>query len=138
MYLLDTNVVSELRKVRTGRADQNVAAWAGATPAEQQFVSVVTILELELGILRLEQRDAAQSGLLRRWLERGVLPAFAGRTLPVDIAVAQRAAALHVPSPRSERDSLIAATALVHGLVVVTRNAADFAPTGVRILDPWL
>ncbi len=137
MYLLDTNVVSELRKVRLGKADANVAAWADSIDAAELFVSAITIMELELGVLSIERRDAAQGAVLRAWLERQVLPEFAERTLPIDTAVAQRCARLHVPDKRSERDALIAATALVHGMTVATRNVADFAPTGVAIIDPW-
>lgn len=137
MYLLDTNVVSELRKVRLGKADANVVAWADSIDAAELFVSAITIMELELGVLSIERRDAAQGTVLRAWLERQVLPEFAERTLPIDTAVAQRCARLHVPDKRSERDALIAATALVHGMTVATRNVADFAPTGVAIIDPW-
>jgi predicted nucleic acid-binding protein len=137
MYVLDTNVVSELRKVRLGKADLNVAAWAQSVDAADLFVSAITILELELGVLSIERKDATQGALLRSWLEQHVLPEFSGRTLPVDTAVAQRCARLHVPDKRSERDALIAATALVHGMTVVTRNVADFLPTGVALINPW-
>ncbi len=137
MFVLDTNVVSELRKVRLGKADVNLGAWAQSVDAADLFVSAITIMELELGVLAIERKDATQGALLRSWLEQHVLPEFAGRTLPVDTAVAQRCARLHVPDKRGERDALIAATALVHGMTVVTRNVADFEPTGVRILNPW-
>ena len=137
MYVLDTNVVSELRKVRIGKADLNVAAWAQSVDATDLFVSAITILELELGVMSIERKDATQGALLRSWLEQHVLPEFSGRTLPVDTAVAQRCARLHVPDKRSERDALIAATALVHGMTVITRNVADFLPTGVAIINPW-
>ena len=137
MYVLDTNVVSELRKVRLGKADLNVTAWAQSVDAADLFVSAITILELELGVLSIERKDATQGALLRSWLEQHVLPEFSGRTLPVDTAVAQRCAQLHVPDKRSERDALIAATALVHGMTVITRNVADFLPTGVAIINPW-
>lgn len=137
MYLLDTNVVSELRKAKAGKADQNVRAWAESVSAASLFLSVVTILELETGILLVERRDPSQGAVLRAWLGGHVLPAFSGRILAVDTAVAQRCAKLHIPDPRSDRDALIAATALVHGMTVVTRNVADFAPTGVEILNPW-
>ena len=137
MYLLDTNVVSELRRATTGKADPRVVAWAASVPVASLFVSVVTVLELELGVLQIERRDPAQGALLRVWLEKQVLPAFAGRMLPVDVAVARRCARLHVPDPRSERDALIAATALTHGLIVATRNGTDFRPTGVATFDPW-
>ena len=137
MFVLDTNVVSELRKVRFGRADANVAAWAQSVDAADLFVSAITILELELGVLSIERKDASQGVMLRIWLEQHVLPEFSGRTLPVDTAVALRCARLHVPDKRGERDALIAATALVHGMTVVTRNTADFKPTGVDLVNPW-
>lgn len=137
MYLLDTNVVSELRKVRSGRADANVAAWADQVDAADLFLSVISLQELEIGVLLKERSDSAQGAVLRRWLRDQVVPAFAARMLPVDTAVALRSAALHVPDPRPVRDGLIAATALVHGLRVVTRNIADFQPMGVDVLDPW-
>ncbi len=137
MYLLDTNVVSELRKARSGQANAGVMKWAGQAAASTLYVSAVTLLELELGVLRIERRDAAQGALLRRWLEQQVLPEFEQRTLAIDTAVARRAASLHVPDPRSDRDALIAATALVHGMTVVTRNTIDFEPTGVTLLNPW-
>lgn len=137
MFVLDTNVVSELRKAKAGKADRNVTAWAAGVPAATLHVSAITILELETGVLLVQRRDPAQGALLRAWLDQAVLPAFSGRVLPVDTAVAQRCAALHVPDPRAERDALIAATALVHGMTVVTRNIADFAMTGVALLNPW-
>ena len=137
MYVLDTNVVSELRKVRMGKADPNVAAWSESIDAGDLFVSVITIMELELGVLSIERKDATQGAMLRAWLDQHVLPEFSGRTLPVDTAVAQRCARLHVPDKRGERDALIAATALVHGMAVVTRNVDDFQSTGVTLLNPW-
>lgn len=137
MFVLDTNVVSELRKVRLGKADANVVSWTESVDATDLFVSAITIMELELGVLSIERKDATQGGMLRLWLEQQVLPEFSGRTLPVDTAVAQRCARLHVPNKRGERDALIAATALVHGITVVTRNVADFQHTGVALINPW-
>ena len=137
MYVLDTNVLSELRKVRLGETDANVTAWAESVDAADLFVSAITIMELELGVLSIERKDAAQGAMLRSWLEQHVLPEFSERTLPIDTAVALRCARLRVPDKRCERDALIAATALVHGMTVVTRNVADFKPTGVTIVNPW-
>jgi len=137
MFVLDTNVVSELRKIRSGKADPHVAEWADSVDAGSLHLSVITILELEIGILQLERKDPRQGTVLRTWLDTLVLPEFNGRIFPVDTAVAQRCARLHVPAPRAERDALIAATALVHGMTVVTRNLADFEATGVPLLNPW-
>jgi hypothetical protein len=135
-YLLDTNVVSELRK-RPGVVDPNVEAWSRQRPAHDLFISVITVLEVELGVMRVERRDKAQGALLRRWLEDGVLSGFADRILSVDVGIARQAARLHVPDPRPERDAYIAATAGVHGMAVVTRNVGDFEPAGVTVIDPW-
>ncbi|HZC16016.1 MAG TPA: type II toxin-antitoxin system VapC family toxin [Caulobacteraceae bacterium] len=137
MFVLDTNVVSELRKIGSGKADPHVALWADSVDAGSLHLSAITVLELELGVLRVERRDSAQGAMLRTWLDQHVLPEFEGRILALDTAVAQRCARLHVPDPRAERDALIAATALVHGMTVVTRNLADFEPTGVAVLNPW-
>ena len=135
MYLIDTNVLSELR--RRKRTHPKVAAWADVVPASDLFLSVITILEIEAGTLMLLRRDAAQGAILRAWIDDKVLPAFAGRILGIDTKVAQRCASLHVPDPRAERDALIAATALVHRMRVVTRNVGDFLPMGVGVLNPW-
>lgn len=134
MFLLDTNVVSELRKPH---ADRNVRAWARTTSARDLFISAITLLELETDVLRLERKDKRQGGILRRWLDGHVIPAFAGRVLPVDAAVALRCARLQVPDRMSLGDALIAATALVHALVVVTRNTTDFEPADVELINPW-
>jgi toxin FitB len=135
MYILDTNVVSELRKAK--KADQNVTKWAQPLPSATLYISVISLLELEIGTLLMERRDKEQGAILRAWMNRHVLPTFSGRILAIDTTVAQRCAALHVPNPRSDRDALIAATALVHGLTVATRNVADFEGMGVDVLNPW-
>lgn len=137
MFMLDTNVVSELRKVRFGKADSNVARWADSVDASSLYLSAITVLELETGVFQIERRDSKQGHMLRMWLDNYVLPEFSGRVLPIDTVVAQRCARLHVPDPRAQRDALIAATALVHGMTVVTRNVDDFKPTGVALLNPW-
>jgi predicted nucleic acid-binding protein len=138
IYLLDTNVVSELRKIGDGKADANVVVWVGQEDAASFFISAITILELERGILGVQRRDARQGARLRTWLDNHVRPEFAGRIIPIDDAVATRCAHLHIPDRRNEVDALIAATALIHGLTVVTRNVKDFEGTGAIIVDPWL
>jgi toxin FitB len=137
MFLLDTNVVSELRKVQAGKADRRVAEWTKSVDAADLYLSVISIYELEKGILLVERKDPPQGAMFRAWLNGQVLPAFAARILPVDTAVAQRGAQLRVPDPRPLHDGLIAATALVHGMTVVTRNMADFRRSGVPVLNPW-
>ena len=136
-FLLDTNVISELRKAGDGRADTNVTAWVAAQDATTFLISAITILELERGVLSVQRRDPKQGGRLRKWLDNHVRPQFAGRILPIDDAIATRCAQLHIPDRRNEADALIAATALVHNLSVVTRNVKDFHETGVVVIDPW-
>jgi predicted nucleic acid-binding protein len=135
MFLLDTNVLSELR--RADRADARVAAWARSVDHLQFYLSAITILEIEAGALLLARRDVQQGLVLRTWIDEHVLPAFEGRVLAVDTVVAQRCAQLHVPDRRPERDALIAATALAHRLKLVTRNVADFEPMSVDLINPW-
>ncbi len=135
MYILDTNVISELRKGR--KTHPNVKKWAETLPSASLYISVISVLELEIGILFVDRRDKEQGAILRAWMDRHVLPTFSGRILSIDTAVAQRCATLHAPNPCSDRDALIAATALIHGLTVATRNAVDFERTGVGVLNPW-
>jgi toxin FitB len=137
MYLIDTNVVSELRKAKAGNANRHVIAWAASVPVGSLYISAITVLELEMGVLQIERRDRVQGSVMRAWLDEHVMPAFAGRILAVDAHVALRCARLHVPNRVAERDALIAATALVHGMTVVTRNVVDFAATKVALIDPW-
>jgi predicted nucleic acid-binding protein len=135
MYILDTNVISELRKAK--KTHPNVKKWAERVPSASLYISVISVLELEIGILLVDRRDNQQGAILRAWMDRHVLPTFSGRILAIDTDVVRRCATLHVPNPRSDRDALIAATALVHGLTVVTRNVPDFERTGVGILNVW-
>ena len=140
MYILDTNVISELRKAK--KTHPNVKKWAERVPSASLYISVISVLELEIGILLLDRpdkdrRDNQQGAILRAWMDRHVLPTFSGRILAIDTDVARRCATLHIPNPRSDRDALIAATALVHGLTVATRNVADFERTGVGVVNPW-
>ncbi|MCH9770496.1 MAG: type II toxin-antitoxin system VapC family toxin [Gammaproteobacteria bacterium] len=137
MYLLDTNVISELRKAKSGKSNKNVVAWANSVSSTSLFLSVITILELETGVLLIERRDATQGAILRAWLDAHVLPAFSDRIIAVDTAIAQRCAKLHVPDPRSDRDAIIAATALIHGMTIATRNVNDFKATKVKVFNPW-
>lgn len=137
MFLLDTNVVSELRKVGSARINSQVEQWAKATPGGQTFISVVTVFELERGVLLMERRDQVQGKILRQWLNDHVLAGYAERIIPISVSIAQRCASLHVPNPMPDYDALIAATALEHGLTVVTRNEADFEKTGVKLLNPF-
>lgn len=141
-FLLDTNVVSEMRKVRGARSlrariHPHVQAWLESVPASSLYLSVITILELEIGSRLLERRDHAQANVIRSWVRNHILTAFSGRILDVNIDIVQHCAALHVPDPKDDRDSLIAATALVHGMTVVTRNVSHFASCGVKVLNPW-
>ena len=135
MFLLDTNVISELRHGKPNQSS-HVRRWAAEQSTGRLFLSAITILELEQGILALERRTPPQGNALRIWLT-GVRAAFAGRILPFTDHSATICAALHVPNPRSERDAMIAATALEHGFTVVTRNTQDFVNTGVLLLNPW-
>lgn len=137
MFLLDTNVVSELRKAKSNKANPHVIAWAKQQTVSDLYVSAISILEIEMGILQVERKDTHQGALLRHWLESHVLPTFAERILPIDVQVARSCAKLHVPDRRSERDALIAATAITHGMTVITRNLQDFDATGVSCINPW-
>ena len=135
MYLLDTNVISELR--RPEKANTALIAWAANLQVSRFYLSVITILEIEHGILLKVRKDKKQGALLRDWFDNEVLPRFEGRILAIDVNVSLQCAKLHVPNPQPERDALIAATALVHNLTVVTRNDKDFLSTGVQLLNPW-
>lgn len=138
MYLLDINVVSELRKIGAGKGDRSVSRWSRSLDVVELFLSVVTIEEIEVGVLRIERQDPAQGKMFRTWLDEQVLPTFENRILPVDLQVARMCASLHVPDPRPIRDAMIGATALAHGLTLATRNVGDFEPMGVELVNPWV
>ena len=137
MFLLDTNVVSELRKFGDRKADANVIAWISAQSESSFYLSAITLMKIELGVLRLERRDPLQGQILREWVQQDLLTQFSDRFLPVTAEIAIRCAALHVPHSRPLNDSLIAATGLVHDMIIVTRDITDFEPTGVKLLNPW-
>ena len=138
MFVLDTNVVSELRKAASGRANSGVTDWASSVPAVLMFMSVISLHELEHGVLLAERSDPTKGAILRTWLDFSVTPAFEDRFLPVNADVARQAAALHVPDPAPFRDALIAATALHHDMTVITRNTSDFDRfTGLTVTNPW-
>lgn len=135
MFLMDTNVISEIRKGNRGCG--SVITWAKKVSSASLFLSVITVLELETGILLKEKKDPHQGAILRSWLNGHVLPAFSDRILDIDLAVVQRCAKIHATKPKPDRDALIAATALVHGLTVVTRNIKDFEGIDIELLNPW-
>jgi toxin FitB len=136
-YLLDTNVLSELRKFNLHRADPHVSLWVRSVNSADLYTSVIVIQALEIGMLRAEKNDAPKGAMLRDWIYGKVLPAFSERILPVDLTVAIRCAKLHVPNSRAYSNALIAATGLVRSMTVVTRNTADFDGTGAVLQNPW-
>ncbi len=138
MYLLDTNVVSELRKVMPGKAHPNVKNWFASIDGSESFISVITLQELEIGILLMERKDASQGKILRTWVEEYVKPVFKNNILTVTEDVAITSARYYIPNPKPTRDALIAATAEVFKLKIVTRNVADFEYSSAKILNPWL
>ena len=131
-FLLDTNAISEIRRGR----DPNVQAWAASVADSELHLSVLTLGEIRNGIERLRVRDAPQADTFAAWLTE-LQTRFASRILPVDTPIAQEWGRLNARTPRNTVDSLIAATALVHGLTVVTRNTADFEGCQVQLLNPW-
>ena len=137
MLLLDTNVVSELRKVASGKADPNVVVWNETVDPAETFISSVVLHELEIGVRLVERNDAVAGKVLRNWLENTVLGAFSGRILPLDEAAAVQAAKWHVPNPRPINDAYIAAVAVTRRMTLVTRNVKDFEGMGVNLANPW-
>jgi predicted nucleic acid-binding protein len=137
VLLLDTNVVSELRKVHSGKTDRAFIQWESQVDASELYLSSATIHEMEFGVLLLEKKDPRQGKILRDWLDQNVLTTFEGRILPIDVAVARRSGYLQSIETRPNMDALIAATAYVHDMPVVTRNVAHFKHMGVRLINPW-
>ncbi len=137
MFLLDTNIISESRKLGTARLDPHAARWFAQVDVETSFVSAMTIFELERGVRQMERRDPKQGAVLRRWLDDQILTIYEKRTLPLTRAVALICSGLHIPDPKSERDAWIAATAIDAGLTLVSRNVGDFANMGVALLNPF-
>ena len=131
-YLLDTNVLSDARR----QTFPELNAWLAGQVRADLTISIISLLEIERGILQVERRDASAGQHLRAWLEAEIMPACSGLILPIDVSVARTAAGLHVPDPMPEMDALIAATAIVHDLILVTHNTKDFERTGIRLLDP--
>lgn len=137
MYLLDTNIISESRKLGTSKIDPRAARWLGKVDVETTFVSAMTIFELERGVRQMERRDAKQGASLRRWFDDQIMTTYENRTLPLSRAVALICASLHIPDPKSERDAWIAATGIDAGLTLVSRNVADFDGMGVGLINPF-
>lgn len=137
MYLLDTNVVSEIRKAGSGKADLAVLSWIRPIAPQLLYISVMTVFEIEIGILQIERRDGKQGAALRRWMDDGVKRAFENRIIAADEQIAIRSAGFSIPDPRPLRDSFIGATARERNLVLVTRNIRDFQEMGVALVNPW-
>lgn len=137
MYLLDTNIISEIRKLAKNKCDKNVADWVRSTSKDLMFTNAVVMMELERGVMSIERKDTTQGKLLRHWFEMDVKPAFHGKILKIDEQTAQICAKLHIPDHAPENDAWIAASAIQHNLVLVTRNTADFARTGVKLFNPF-
>ncbi|WFU07827.1 type II toxin-antitoxin system VapC family toxin [Rhizobium sp. CB3090] len=137
MYLLDTNIVSDVRRARSGKADQAVLDWIASVPEQLLFISAVTLFEIELGILQVERRDKVQGAALRSWMEQGVKAAFQHRVVAINDQIALRCAYYSVPDPRELRDAFIGATAWERGFILVTRNTRHFQGMDIELLNPW-
>lgn len=132
-YLLDTNALSELRK---RRPDPRVTGWFDTAPKAELYLSCLTIGEIRRGIERLRRKDEAQAKAIERWLA-GLRRFYHDRIVPIDIEITERWGQLSAAVTLPAVDGLLAATALTRGWTVVTRNIADFAPSGARVLNPW-
>lgn len=134
-FLLDTNVLSELR--RPNQAERRVLNWFGTIAPAETFISAISIAELEQGAVKAERKQLPHAPVLRAWIDTYILRIYAGRILPVDAIIALQYGRLQPPDPLAYADVMIAATALVHGLTVVTRNTRHFAAFSVPLLNPW-
>jgi toxin FitB len=135
MFVLDTNVISELRDGKA-KPEKKVLAWADSQSASLMFITAITILELEKGVILLERKMPPQGNALRLWLD-GLRTVFSGRIIPFTEKTATICAGLHIPKTRPERDTMIAASALEHRFTIVTRNDADFKIQGLTVINPW-
>ena len=137
MYLLDTNIVSELRKLETGKIHPQVYRWIKSNGFTHTYISAVTLAEIQTGILSLARKDKAQAASLDNWFTNRLLPAYRTKTLPVDTKVALIYAQLNVPNKRPINDAYIAATAIAHNLKLVTRNIQDFQGMPITLENPF-
>ena len=135
MYLLDTNVVSEFRKIHKGKGNQNVSNWAKQIAPDSTFINEIVLIELHIGILLKQRKDPKQAKMLQDWYDDWVLPTFKHRILA--LGSTDICASLHVPNPRPQHDALIASTAIAHDLILVTRNLSDFHHMNVKLFNPF-
>ena len=137
MYLLNTNIISELKKLDSGKIHPQVQRWAYSINLMQTKISVVSIIEIRTGILSLARKGQAQAASLDNWFTNRLLPAYRTRTLSVDTEVALICAQLHIPTKRPINDAYIAATAIAHNLTPVTRNVRDFQGLPLMLENPF-
>ncbi|CAM3841566.1 type II toxin-antitoxin system VapC family toxin [Avibacterium endocarditidis] len=137
MYFIDTNVLSEIRKIKSGKANQGVIRWLSEINEQQIYTNIVVMMELERGILAKERKDPWQGKILRQWFENTIKIGFANRILHLDAKTAQICATLHIPNHCPKNDAWIAASAIQYGLTLVTRNTADFSRMGIKLFNPF-